>query len=196
MSLLGQCYYRIGETRLGHRMVRGMVQTARSFGFLNEFRMPLDSLAMSHDAVGELMRMWQRMHWSSGDGMMPQPELLAMYQLACDCDAEGDYVELGAWKGLTTCYLAAACRIRGRGRVYAVDTFEGTRENNTRYASIEKSGGSTLDEFNRRVCKAGYEDLVCAEVGYTTQVVQRHRQAARRAGHEWAARNTHSACGR
>jgi predicted O-methyltransferase YrrM len=107
--------------------------------------------------------------------MMPQPELFAMYQLACDCAADGDFVELGAWKGLTTCYLAAACRVRGRGHVFAVDTFAGTRENNTQYAGIAKSGGSTLDEFHRRICKAGHENLVTACVGYTTDVVHQHR---------------------
>jgi predicted O-methyltransferase YrrM len=132
-------------------------------------------LSLPHPAVAPLMRMWRRMHWSSGDGMMPPDELLAMYTLAYNCCVDGDYVELGSWKGLTTCYLATACKLRGRGRVFAVDTFEGTREHATRYKSIAAEGGTTLPAFEMSIRRAGVGAVVTPCPGMTTKVVAEHR---------------------
>ncbi len=120
------------------------------------------------------MRLWPRIHWSSGDGMMPPEQLLSIYRLAATWPVEGAIVELGAWVGLTTAYLATACRVRGRGMVYAVDTFEATREGNTRYRSIARFGRSTLSAFRSQIQRAGVEDLVEPLVGYTNQVVHRY----------------------
>lgn len=155
-------------------MARDAVWGVRRLGGLRRFRMPLDSLALPHGAVRALMQLWRRMHWSSGDGMMPPPELLAVYRLAYHCQAAGDFVELGAWRGLTTAYLATACRARGRGRVIAVDTFAGTREHDTHYKSVVSSGGSTLEDFQRTIARADVTDWVTPCMGYTTAVAGQH----------------------
>ncbi len=167
MSFLGKCYYPICRPRGGNALVRRLVWGLRRLGGGREFRMAFDALDLDHDAVVGLMRLWPRIHWSSGDGMMPPEQLLTVYRLAVEWPVPGDVVELGAWVGLTTSYLATACAVRGAGRVYAVDTFEGTHENGDRYASVAKFGGSTLPEFQRRIRRAGVEDRVEALVGYT-----------------------------
>jgi cephalosporin hydroxylase len=175
MATLGSWYYRLSATRLGHRLAYAAVSTVRACGAAQGFKMPLDCLSLPHEAVAPLMRLWRRMHWSSGDGMMPPDELLAMYKLAFNACVDGDFVELGAWKGLTTCYLATACRQRGRGRVFAVDTFEGTREHETRYASITNAGGTTLPDFEASIRGVGMDHLVTPCSGYTTEVVKAHQ---------------------
>lgn len=175
MSVAGQCYYRLGATRWGHRLARDVFSGIRRIGACRDFRMPIDSLALPFPAVRALMRLWRRMHWSSGDGMMPSRELLAVYKLAYLCPIDGDFVELGSWRGLTTAYLATACRARKRGHVFAVDTFAGTREHNTRYKTVETIGGSTFDDFKRTITQAGANDWVTPYVGYTTEMAARHQ---------------------
>jgi predicted O-methyltransferase YrrM len=174
MSLAGQCYYAACSTRVGRALARGLVGAMRRLGGRRRFHMPLDALRLDHRAVAELMRLWSRIHWSSGDGMMPAEQLLAVYRLAATWPARGDTVELGAWVGLTTSYLATACRVRGEGKVYAVDTFKGTREGDTTYPSIERHGGDTLRAFEHQMRRAGVESEVQALVGLTTDVASRY----------------------
>jgi predicted O-methyltransferase YrrM len=174
MSMLAKCYYRIGATRLGHLAARSTLQAVRRLGAMREFHTALDALALPHPATRQLMRLWQRMHWSSGDGMMPAEELLTIYALTYQAAAGGDMVELGCWKGLTTCYLAAACRARRSGRVYAVDTFEGTREYGQKYASIARFDGSTRGAFERQIRKAGMQDWVFPCTGLTAEYAAKY----------------------
>jgi len=98
-----------------------------------------------------------------------------MYTLAIRCPVEGDFVELGAWKGLTTCYLATACRARGGGRVFAVDTFAGTCEHSGFYIDAMRSGGTTYPVFRQTIERAAVEDLVTVYAGYTVEMAARHR---------------------
>lgn len=137
--------------------------------------MPYDALNLDHDAVAGLMRLWPRIHWSCGDGMMPPAQMLAMYRLAVDWPLCGDIVELGAWTGLTTCYLAAACSVRGSGTVHAVDTFEGTKEGGGRYASVARFNGNTLPAFREQTQRAGVADRIETHVGDTTEVARRYQ---------------------
>lgn len=136
--------------------------------------MPLDAIQLDHGPVAGLMGLWSRIHWSSGDGMMPPEELLAVYRLALTCPARGDIVELGSWVGLTTSYLATACRVEGQGRVYAVDTFAGTKEGGSPYRSVARFGGSTREAFGDQIRRAGVDDLVEILVGLTSEVAQRY----------------------
>jgi predicted O-methyltransferase YrrM len=133
--------------------------------------MPLEALSLDHSAVRGLMDLWSRIHWSSGDGMMPGDQLLTIYRLAANWPVDGDIVELGSWVGLTTSYLATACRVRGQGRVYAVDTFEGTKEGGGRYKSVARFGGGTFGAFRTQIGRAGVDAFVTPLVGYTDQVV-------------------------
>lgn len=170
MGLVGQCYYGCCGTRLGHLAIGVASAGLRRMGAFREFHLPLDALHLDHRAVKGLMRLWSRIHWSPGDGMMPADQLLAIYKLAHDWPVEGATVELGAWVGLTTSYLGTACETRGRGMVYAVDTFEGTREGNTSYPSISRYQGNTYNAFRDQIRRAGVEELVEPLVGYTDTI--------------------------
>lgn len=132
--------------------------------------MPVDALSLNHDAVSGLMDLWSRIHWSTGDGMMPAEQMLAIYRLAVEWPVKGDVVELGSWVGLTTSYLATACRVRGDGFVYAVDTFKGSREGDSTYASVDRFDGDTHTAFQRQITRAKVTDLVRPLVGWTTEI--------------------------
>lgn len=151
------------------------VRAARRLGFLRGFRTPLDALYLDHAPCAALMALWQRMHWSSGDGMMPPRQLLAIYQLTATWPVRGDVVELGSWVGLTTSYLATACRMRGTERVYAVDTFAGTKEGDAHYPSVHRFGGSTLNAFREQIRIADLQDRVSELVGLTTEMAHEYR---------------------
>lgn len=174
MALAGRCYYGIAATRAGHRCALGGLALLRACGVMREFRLPLDALCLDHRLVRELMQLWSRIHWAGTDGMMPPDELLAIVRLAYACPAQGDTVELGSWVGLTTSYLAAACRARGQGDVIAVDTFAGTKEGGETYASAAKYGGSTLDAFTSNIRASGLADRIQMRVGLTTEMADRH----------------------
>jgi len=147
----------------------------RRLGLCRGFHMPLDALDLDHPATAGLMDLWTRIHWSSGDGMMPPEQLYAVYQWAVTWHGRGDIVELGSWAGLTTSYLATACRVRGEGRVHAVDTFEGTKEGGGHYSSIAKYDGSTLAAFEANIRRAGVENLVKLMVDRTNEAAPRYR---------------------
>lgn len=166
---LSQLYYRLCATRWGHHAARLALRTARQLGWRREFHTPLDALELDHAACAGLMRLWQRVHWSSGDGMMPPRQLFALYRLATTWPVHGDIVELGSWVGLTTSYLATACLVRGAGQVHAVDTFAGTKEGDAHYPSVERFGGSTLGAFRAQIARAGVSARVHEIVGLTAK---------------------------
>lgn len=166
--------YAFCRTASGHRLARRAVAVMRRLGWRPDFHVVLDALMLNHAPLAGLMGLWSRIHWSAGDGMMPADQLLAIYELAATWPARGSIVELGSWTGLTTSYLATACRVRGDGKTYAVDTFEGTKEGNTRYPSIARFGGSTWNAFAAQIERAQVGDLVEPLVGYTCDAVRRY----------------------
>ncbi len=174
MGALTRSYYPLCRTRLGHRMARRIVKVARRLARFERFRLPLDALDLDHDALAGLIHLWDTTHWADGDGMMPSNELLALYRLAATWPIDGDIVELGSWIGHTTCYLATACRVRGRGRVHAVDTFAGHKEGDTQYDAIGRYQGSTLETFDRRVAHSDLNRWVDRYVGFTCDVAGRY----------------------
>ena len=155
---------------MGHQLLKTLVRGVRHAGGWRRFHPPFDALELDHDALVGLTRLWSRIHWSPGDGMMPADQLLAVYRLAATWPVPGDVVELGAWVGLTTSYLAGACRVRNQGKVYAVDTFTGVKEGNTTYPSVARYGGDTRRAFEERIQQAGVTDIVEPLVGLTTDV--------------------------
>lgn len=175
MYRLGRCYYRLCQTRVGHGLCRGALRFLRRAGLFRRFHMALDALELDHRSLAGLMRLWTRVPWAAGDGMMSLEQRLGVYRLAVSGSGYGDVVELGAWIGLTTTYLATACRVRGEGIVHAVDTFEGTKEYDTRYPSVARYDGNTLEAFCDQIERAGVDDLVKPHVGLTNEVVREYR---------------------
>lgn len=172
MTGVRRLFYPLCRTRGGHLAAKLAVRTLRAAGLRRSFHLPFDALELNHTAVSGLASLWSRIHWSAGDGMMPAEQLLAVYRLAVQWPVRGDVVELGSWTGLTTCYLATACRVRRHGHVYAVDTFSGNKEGNSNYASIARHGGSTRGAFDRRVRMAELSDRITPLVGLTADVAR------------------------
>lgn len=108
---------------------------------------------------------------------MPPRQLWAVYRYAATWPVRGDIVELGAWVGLTTSYLATACMVRREGCVHAVDTFAGTKEGETHYPSIRRFGGSTQAAFRDQITRAGVTNYVKEVVGLTTEAALGYRGA-------------------
>ncbi|MCG3131014.1 MAG: hypothetical protein FLDDKLPJ_01789 [Phycisphaerae bacterium] len=169
MSVLGPCFYLSCRTRVGRGAARAMLGGLRRIGACRSFKLPLDALSLPGPATSGLMKLWSRIHWMGEDGMMPPEQLLAIYRLAYAWPGAGDVVELGSWTGLTTCYLGTACEARGRGHVYAVDTFAGTKEGGSSYDAIARHGGTTWPAFRRRVREAGLEERTTALIGDTVE---------------------------
>jgi predicted O-methyltransferase YrrM len=170
MFPLGRFYYALCATRFGHFLARGLAKSLRCARILPEGYPPTDALALDHKSLKGLLELWPRIHWSPGDGMMPAEQLLAIYGLAATWPVRGDVVELGSWTGLTTCYLATACRVRGEGKVFAVDTFTGTMEGGATYPSAERFGGNTFKAFKDQILRAGADDVVEPLIGLTSEV--------------------------
>lgn len=169
MSLLGQCYYATCRTRPGQRIARTALGALRWIGAGRETRLPIRALDLPPRQTQALMRLWSRMHWMGGDGMMPPDQLLAIFRLVATWPGSGDVVELGSWSGLTTCYLATACAALGHGHVYAVDTFIGSKEDGATYDAVARYGGSTWPAFKDRVRQARLHANITALVGDTVE---------------------------
>lgn len=96
-------------------------------------------------------------------GFLSWREGYALMTFAQDWPVEGDVVEVGSFKGRSTCFIAEGCRRAGRGRVVAVDHFAGSPEH-------QKGGheetpeivqtGSTFPQFMDNLRRFGLEDVV------------------------------------
>jgi predicted O-methyltransferase YrrM len=105
-------------------------------------------------------------------GYLTWHEGYALLSFAEQWPSDGDIVEIGSFKGKSTCYLAQGCATSGRGVVYAVDHFKGSPEH-------QKGGheetreivetGSTFDEFVRNLGAHGLGERVKPIVGDSTQ---------------------------
>lgn len=106
-------------------------------------------------------------------GFLSFAEGLALLSLAATWPIGGDVVEIGSFKGKSTCYLAAGCALGNRGRVFAVDHFGGSPEHQAggweETAEIVTTG-STYDVFRRNVAACGFEDRVEALMGNSTEL--------------------------
>ena len=71
------------------------------------------------------------------------------------------FIEVGVWKGKSICFLGQLLRIKDKKvKVYAVDTFEGTKNEEPHQNQIEEIGGSTLPIFEENLKKLDLEDII------------------------------------
>lgn len=96
-------------------------------------------------------------------GYLDPIEGYALHLLAAFGPGEGAVTEIGSLYGRSTCYLAAGCKLNGRGTVHAVDTFEGSPEHQPGQSAEQAdivATGSTLKTFIRNITAHGVQELV------------------------------------
>ncbi|MFO0858768.1 MAG: class I SAM-dependent methyltransferase [Phycisphaerales bacterium] len=89
---------------------------------------------------------------------------------ASHTSASGEVVEVGSFKGLSTCWLAMGAAMlanagvkSGSGKVFAVDHFKGSPEHQpggTHPDADIARDGTTLNVFNQNIAKAGLAEFV------------------------------------
>lgn len=97
----------------------------------------------------------------------------SLYRLARSHAPVPTVVELGAWKGRSTVWLASAIRDRGEGRVHTVDTWAGSDEEAHRRLLAGYVGGQLHEEFLANMRRFGLSDFITA---WQMDTVQAARQ--------------------
>jgi len=93
-----------------------------------------------------------------------------LHLLASKIPADQHVVEIGAWKGKSSCYLAAGRRAGAGGRVFSVDPWSADVQEWSRYHP-----SATLGEWAAQVDAAGYGDVVTPMRGRSTDVAPEWR---------------------
>ncbi|MFD3266105.1 class I SAM-dependent methyltransferase [Phenylobacterium ferrooxidans] len=100
-------------------------------------------------------------------GYLSWHEGFTLLSLAEVWPVEGDIVEIGSFKGKSTCFLAQGALRSGRGKVHAVDHFRGSPEHqkggHEETAEIVESG-STYEQFRANLAAFGLSEVVEAIV--------------------------------
>ena len=96
------------------------------------------------------------------EGYLEPAEGYALMLLAEQGPGLGHIVELGSFKGKSTCWLAHGSKLAGRERVTAIDHFQGSPEHqaggDAEDADIA-TGGSTLPAFKSNIARLGIEHV-------------------------------------
>jgi glycosyltransferase involved in cell wall biosynthesis len=107
------------------------------------------------------------------EGFLHPFEGFVLYWLARRWPVVGRAVEIGSFKGRSTCWLAAGCREGNRSKVAAVDHFHGSPEHQrggSHEDPVIAAGHSTLDVFKANLEKHGLTDWVTVHVGSAATV--------------------------
>lgn len=112
------------------------------------------------DEIARIAALRQR----TGDvqGWLDPVTAVVLYRLARQVPGSTDVVELGAWRGLSTIWLAAGVQDRGAGAVLAVDTWAGTPDEITRQLATDYSADQLFREFQENLVRCGVADVVTA----------------------------------
>src|SRR4051794_39499965 len=96
-------------------------------------------------------------------GFLTMAEGYALMYLAGAGRSRSSVVEIGSFKGKSTCWLAAGCRRRGFGAVVAVDHFRGSPEHQAgapQETAEVVSGQGTRAVFDANVATYGFTDII------------------------------------
>ncbi len=99
----------------------------------------------------------------STPGYLTLSEGYTLMHLASVGRSPASVVEIGSFKGKSTCWLAAGCRRRGFGSVVAVDHFRGSAEHQRggpQETPEVVSGQGTRAVFDAHVVAFGFTDIV------------------------------------
>ncbi len=92
---------------------------------------------------------------ASIDGWLTDREVEFLFRMAHRCPPQAAILEIGSFKGKSTVCLAKGSQAGPQAKVYAVDPHVGSIEQ-----SMWLGGGSSLEEFERNIARAGVDDLV------------------------------------
>ena len=110
-------------------------------------------------------REWRRA-WSLGnpvDGWLMEGQERWLFETAYSLPSPANIVEIGSFKGRSTCFLAFGCR-RTKKRVFAIDTFTG---NDCDFGYRDFFG-----EFSVNVNRCGLSEYVQPVVGLSSRVAK------------------------
>ncbi len=94
-------------------------------------------------------------------GWLSENAGITLYDLVRQYSPNGTIVELGAWKGLSTVWLANGAKDRGNAKLYSIDTWEGTDNENTHAEMLKDYNKDQLyNEFLTNIQNAGISEFV------------------------------------
>jgi predicted O-methyltransferase YrrM len=96
-------------------------------------------------------------HFAGVTGFLKPKEGFALTLLAMRGPGSGAIVEIGSFKGRSTCFLALGAKLAGRERVTAIDHFRGSAEHQKGQAFEDPAivtDGSTLPTFRANLAAA------------------------------------------
>ncbi|MBU1345145.1 MAG: class I SAM-dependent methyltransferase [Proteobacteria bacterium] len=112
--------------------------------------------------------------FNSVQGFLSQLEGFALYLLATMGPGQGEVVEIGSYKGLSTCWIAEGLKASNREQVTAVDHFEGSDE----HSDEEKK--DLLEIFLANISEQGLNDYVIPTKMSSENAVQKwHENGAK-----------------
>lgn len=103
-------------------------------------------------------------------GLIAEDVGRALHDLAAQVDPDHAIVELGSFKGKSTCYLAAGAKAGRGARVWAVDAWDLPGNVTGRFGFADPA---TRAEFDRQIRAARVASRVTPLQGFTTDVAAR-----------------------
>ncbi len=100
---------------------------------------------------------------TSVEGYLLEIQGFTLTKMASDGPGVGAIVEIGSFKGRSTCYLALGSKRANREPVYAIDHFEGSPEHQEGAECATKeieTEGTTFNVFKRNIEAQGLSDYV------------------------------------
>jgi predicted O-methyltransferase YrrM len=110
-------------------------------------------MSLEERQIGERIESIREM-FSSVPGWLELNEGPTLYELARFLAPVPTIVELGSWKGKSTCWLASAIKDRGEGKVHAVDLW------NWKPGKKQIHADEVFDEFNLNLQNHGLAEYV------------------------------------
>ena len=100
------------------------------------------------------------------EGWLPLDAGTALYNDAMKCPKDLYIVEIGSFKGLSTCYLSNGSKDGNCSKVFAIDPHCGNIEH-----KIDGQPISTFDEYYNNLTKHGFNNYVTTIKDYSYNVV-------------------------
>ena len=110
------------------------------------------------------------------EGWLSQAEGIVLYSYAY-ANKLGDIVEIGSYKGKSTCWLAAGIHDSGsKHKVYAIDPFTGSKEHKDKVGKVLNTGGlfngNTFEDFKNNIERFSLKNYVLPGIMTSKEAVE------------------------